>query len=581
MAFWLVVSAVVVPWLGALAVVLSGARRPRVRAGVAVGFAALAALGTAALLPFATAEVALRLPLGEPFGDLTFVPDGAGAFMAAICSVIGALVVLYSKDDLHADPALTRYFAFVLLFMGSMSALTMAGSLLLLVLCWELVGLCSFALIAHHADRPAALAGGVRALIVTQVGGIGLLIGALVARAYLGTYDVDALVTRSASLPGPVLTLIAYSFLVAAAAKSAQIPFHTWLPGAMEAPTPISALIHAATMVNAGVYLLARFQPAFADVPGWAVTVVVIGLASALLGALLVLVEMDLKRALAYSTVSQLGLMVLAIGVGSLFASQFHLLSHAIFKALLFLAAGCVIHAIGTRDLRRMGGLGRSLPFTRAVFVVGAMGLAGVPIANGFWSKDLIVAEAAAYGGWLLLGVLVATILSALYAFRLVWTVFYGRPGPASVDGHITRAVQGVVGALAAGTLLSWLLAGPLGLLLSVGLAAEPSTIPSTLLLVEETLTSPSTMLSLGATGLGLAAWWWRGRLGWLVALLRTPWCALADDGGFQRLNDCVVAATRELALALSRTQTGYLSWNVAGLVGAAIVLLALAAWGA
>src|SRR5262245_39697326 len=176
MGFWLVVSAVVVPWLGALAVVLPGAHRPRARDGVAVGFAALAALGTVALRPFATTAVVVRLPIGEPFGDLTFVPDGLGAFMAAICSGIGALVVVYSKDDLHGDPALTRYFAIVLLFMGSMSALTMAGSLPLLVLCWELVGLCSFVLIAHHADRPAALAGGVRALIVTQVGGVGLLV---------------------------------------------------------------------------------------------------------------------------------------------------------------------------------------------------------------------------------------------------------------------------------------------------------------------------------------------------------------------------------------------------------------------
>src|SRR5581483_9992312 len=176
-----------------------------------------------------------------------------------------------------------------------------------------------------------------------------------------GSYDVAALLAHAQQLPPAVLALVAYGFLVAAVAKSAQVPLHTWLPGAMEAPTPISALIHAATMVNAGVYLLARFQPAFAAVPGWAGVMVLIGLVSALLGALLALVEPDLKRALAYSTTSQLGLMVVAVGVGALFAAQLHLLSHALFKALLFLSAGAVIHASGTRDLRKMGGLGRRM----------------------------------------------------------------------------------------------------------------------------------------------------------------------------------------------------------------------------
>jgi NADH-quinone oxidoreductase subunit L len=196
---------------------------------------------------------------------------------------------------------------------------------------------------------------------------------------------------KASTLPAAALSLIAFSFLVAAAAKSAQFPFHTWLPDAMEAPTPVSALIHAATMVNAGIYLLARFYPAFESVPGWAMSVLLVGLISALISAVAALIATDLNRTLAYSTVSQLGYMVYAIGAGGLFASQFHLLSHAVFKALLFLAAGSIIHSVGTRDMRRMGGLGRQMPFVRNVFIIGALALAGVPILNGFWSKELIL----------------------------------------------------------------------------------------------------------------------------------------------------------------------------------------------
>ena len=184
---------------------------------------------------------------------------------------------------------------------------------------------------------------------------------------------------------------VAFGFLIAAAAKSAQFPFQTWLPDAMEAPTPISALIHAATMVNAGVYLLARFYPAFATVPYWREAVMAVGMISALLAAVMALVATDLKRVLAYSTVSQLGYMVYAVGAGGIFASQFHLLSHAVFKALLFLGAGAVIHAAGTRDMRQMGGLGKQMPVVRAVFVIGALALAGMPILNGFWSKELVL----------------------------------------------------------------------------------------------------------------------------------------------------------------------------------------------
>ncbi len=226
---------------------------------------------------------------------------------------------------------------------------------------------------------------------MTQIGGVGLLGGALVVYALFGSYEIDAFLKNAAALGPTPLAWMAFGFLIAAAAKSAQFPFQTWLPDAMEAPTPISALIHAATMVNAGVYLLARFYPAFAPVPGWQTAVIAVGVVSALMRPAWPWWRTDLKRVLAYSTVSQLGYMVYAIGAGGIFASQFHLLSHAVFKALLFLAAGAVIHAVGTRDMWKMGGLGARMPFVRTVFVIGALALAGLPILNGFWSKELVL----------------------------------------------------------------------------------------------------------------------------------------------------------------------------------------------
>ena len=226
---------------------------------------------------------------------------------------------------------------------------------------------------------PKAVAGGIKALIITQVGGVGLLAGTLMAFTALGSFQISDLLANSSALPAALLAFIAFSFLIAAAAKSAQFPFHAWLPDAMEAPSPVSALIHAATMVNAGIYLLARFYPAFEFVPGWRTSVLLVGFISALIASLSALVATDLKRVLAYSTVSQLGYMVYAIGAGGVLASQFHLLNHAVFKALLFLAAGSVIHSVGHARYAAHGWPGRQMPFVRNVFIVGALALAGCP----------------------------------------------------------------------------------------------------------------------------------------------------------------------------------------------------------
>jgi NADH-quinone oxidoreductase subunit L len=446
--------------------------------------------------------------------------------------------------------------------------------LLLLFIFWEMTALCSYALISFHNDDPKAVAGGIKALVITQIGGIGLLVGVLVAYAQFGSYDIGSLLAQPENLSPAALALIAFGFLLAAAAKSAQVPFHTWLPGAMEAPTPVSALIHAATMVNAGVYLLARFYPAFASVPGWTDTVMVIGVLSALLGALMALVAADLKRVLAYSTISQLGYMVYAIGVGGLFASQFHLMSHAVFKALLFLGAGAVIHTIGTRDLRRMGGLGRSMPFVRNVFVVGALALAGLPFANGFWSKELILEAGLEGAPWTFWAMLLGAGLTALYTFRVVWLVFFGQRRVAYPVHDAPAAMRVALGVLAFGVLTTWLLAGPFGGLLRATLPFHQLHVESTFALIGAVLAAPATWVTLVVIALGLASWWWRRRLAAVADRLQWVARAASADFGFEWLNRQVVVAAQFTAILLRRTQTGQLNWNMVGIVGALVVVL-------
>ncbi len=383
------------PWIGALVVLLTGDRRANVQHGLAVTFS-LAAAACGIILLFNTGDQsAISLPVGGVFGDFSFLADGLGVFLAAVATVVGCLAVIFSVDYMKGEHQIGRYYAFVLFFIGAMAGLVLTSSLLLMFVFWEITALCSYALIAFHNDDPKAVAGGIKALIITQFGGIGLLAGALLLFVYQGNYDIHAFLANPGGLPANVLVWMAFGCLAAAAAKSAQFPFQTWLPDAMEAPTPISALIHAATMVNAGVYLLARFYPAFADVPMWREAVVVVGMLSALMAALMALVANDLKRVLAYSTVSQLGYMVFAVGAGGVFASQFHLFSHSIFKALLFLSAGAVIHSVGTRDMREMGGLGKSN-------AAGSRGVPGrCPGADGHSNFQWFLEQGAGPGIWI------------------------------------------------------------------------------------------------------------------------------------------------------------------------------------
>jgi NADH-quinone oxidoreductase subunit L len=570
----LIALVILVPWLGAFVVWLAGNRHPGLEHTLAVLFSILTAILSVVLLAYADSAPAVQMPLGTAFGDLTFVPDGLGVSLAAIAAVIGSLAVIFSVNYMHGDPQLGRYYFLVLFFIGAMIGLVLSGNLLLTFFFWEITALCSYGLISFYNDDPRAVAAGIKALIITQVGGVGLLAGTLIAYTNLGSFEISDLLANAGSLPAAALGAIAFSFLIAAAAKSAQFPFHTWLPDAMEAPTPVSALIHAATMVNAGIYLLARFYPAFESVPGWKTAVLGVGLISALVSALSALTAVDLKRVLAYSTVSQLGYMVYAIGAGGVLASQFHLLSHAVFKALLFLAAGSVIHSVGTRDLRRMGGLGIRMPFVRNVFIVGGLALAGVPIFNGFWSKELLLESGLEHSPiWAYGLMLIGAGLTAFYTFRMVWLVFFGKERNYLPVHPAGTGMNVALGMLAAGTCLTWLLIGRLSGLLSSTLPFHDIEPESLLEMVTAVLTAPSTWFTLLIIAMGLGYSWLRARGyqlfggGWLNSVAETSF-------GFEPVNRLIVRGTYRIAEQLSLTQTGELNWNILGIISALLVVL-------
>jgi NADH-quinone oxidoreductase subunit L len=481
---------------------------------------------------------------------------------------------------MHGEQGLTRYYGLVLLFIASMVGLVLAGNLLLLFLFWEMTAFCSYALIAFYNDRPAAVAGSIRALILTQLGGIGLLIGALLLATYSGSYRIDLLLAQPESVPDGVLMVVAFAFLLAAAAKSAQIPFHSWLPGAMEAPSPISALIHAATMVNAGVYLLARFYPLLARVDGWADAVMLVGVLSALSGAVMALCADDLKRVLAYSTISQLGYMFYAVGSGGIFASQFHLTSHAIFKALLFLAAGAIIHSTGTREMRRMA-IGAQMPFTRFAFLMGVAALVGVPGWNGFWSKELLLEYGLAHSpAWISALMLAGVGLTALYCTRMVWLVFGARAdgAQAHAEGSSMRVALAI---LAAGTVAAGWLAEPLARAMAGSMPQQDfPPIESNLALVAEIIGAPATWLALLVAAVGVVLWFGRGSLSAVSRLLEPVRRAARADFGFERLNQAVMTTVLVGADQLRRMQTGQLGWNLLAIVAGLLVVLLFALTG-
>ncbi|MBI2863577.1 MAG: NADH-quinone oxidoreductase subunit L [Chloroflexi bacterium] len=374
--------------------------------------------------------------------------DPLAAFMLVVVTGVSLLVQIYSQGYMAGDPGYSRYYAFMSLFTASMLGLVLANNLIMVYFFWELVGLCSYLLIGFWFQKPAAAAAAKKAFIVTRLGDLGFLVAIL----WL-VFNVDpagpnglniAFLNEKTTLDliaGAGLTWAALGIFAGAVGKSAQFPLHVWLPDAMEGPTPVSALIHAATMVAAGVYLVARMFPLFEAAPDAMVVVAFVGGFTAIFAASMGLVMHDVKRVMAYSTVSQLGYMMMALGVGGLVAGIFHLFNHAFFKALLFLGSGSMIHGTGTQDMREMGGLRRAMPVTFITVLIASLSLSGIPPFSGFWSKDEILADTlGGHGNVLLFALgLAAAFMTAFYMFRMMFVAFGGSfRGPATAQGGHT-----------------------------------------------------------------------------------------------------------------------------------------------
>jgi len=384
--------------------------------------------------------------------------DRLTSVMLLLVTIVSSLVHVYTIGYMHGEPGYARFFCYIALFTFSMLMLVLADNLLQLFVFWEAVGLCSYLLIAHWYERASACTAATKAFIVNRVGDFGFMLGLLLVWYSFGSLSYHEIfpaaheaATRTMNVLGPfggtwdlsVLTLICLLLFAGAMGKSAQVPLHVWLPDAMEGPTPISALIHAATMVTAGVFLVARIAPLYNLSPTALNVVALVGAATMVVGATIALTQTDIKRVVAYSTVSQLGYMVMACGLGAYASGIYHLLTHGAFKALLFLGCGSVIIALHhEQDMRRMGGLKDTLPLTYWTFVVGSLALAGFPLTAGFFSKDNLLVSAwmsGPLGQVLTLFGLLTALLTAFYSFRLVFVIFWGT---SHVDPHHAKLIQ-------------------------------------------------------------------------------------------------------------------------------------------
>ncbi|MFC2021989.1 NADH-quinone oxidoreductase subunit L [Chloroflexota bacterium] len=371
---------------------------------------------------------------------LGLLVDSLTAVMLVAVTLVSLMVQIYSQGYMRGDPGYHRYYAWMSLFTASMLGLILADNLLLLFVFWEMVGLCSYLLIGFWFHRPSAANAAKKAFIVTRIGDFGLLAAILLLFARTGTFDIAELhgLAITGVLAGTTLTWAAIGIFAGAVGKSAQFPLHVWLPDAMEGPTPVSALIHSATMVSAGVFLVARTFPLFEHSLQAVTTVAIIGGVTAIFAASMGLVATDIKRVLAYSTISQLGYMMLGLGTGGVAIGIFHLFNHAFFKALLFLGAGSVNHATGTFDMRLMGGLRKVMPWTYATFVIGSLSLAGIWPLSGFWSKDEILISSLGSNTVLFVLAMITVFMTAFYMFRVVFMTFGGeyRGGSPEAHGH-------------------------------------------------------------------------------------------------------------------------------------------------
>jgi NADH-quinone oxidoreductase subunit L len=622
---WLVPA---LPFAGFLTLALTRARLARAVVawiGVgSVGIAAAVTIGIAiAFLSAPPPEHVYTQTLWSWFAIGGFNPllrlylDPLSLVMTLMITVVGFLIHLYSAEFMADEEGYNRFFAYMNLFVSAMLALVLADNLLFLYLGWEGVGLCSYLLIGFWYRDPANGRAARKAFIVTRVGDTAFAIGLFVLFTHLGTLDIPTLLARAPER-WPVdsgLAIAAAALLLGGAVgKSAQLPLQTWLPDAMAGPTPVSALIHAATMVTAGVYLIARLHPLYLLAPSVQLVVAVIGALTLLLAGVSALMQSDIKRVLAYSTVSQIGYMFLALGVGAWTAAIFHFLTHAFFKALLFLSAGAISYSLHHEyNLFRMGGLWRRLPFVFWTFLIGAAALASLPlITAGFYSKDLILYQvwSSREGGpWLWSAGLIGTLLTALYIFRVVFIAFFGeaktpvsaRPGLAMrVPLAILALFSLVAGFIQTPTTLghnTWLarflgpvfppaplIHGSLRAEVTLDVLAAGASLFGLYLAYRLFVGIPVLANLLVATRIGgaISRYWAAGwgfdwlydrlfvrPLAWFVHINRRD----AIDALYSALADLSVAAYR----ALSHTQTGQVRWYAGVIAAGALILIAMA----
>jgi NADH-quinone oxidoreductase subunit L len=623
-ALWLIPA---LPLLGATILMISGGRLPQ-RAVAVIGVVPVAI--SAIIASIIGIGFMQAPPAGHAFSQILWRWMAIGGFrpeiglyldplslvMMLVVTIVGFLILLYSSEFMAGDEGYSRFFAYMNLFVSAMLVLLLAGDLLFLYVGWEGVGLCSYLLIGFWYRDPANGLAARKAFIVTRVGDTGLMIGLFVLFTHLGTLEIQPLMHRAAqawAAKPPVASLAAALLLIGAIGKSAQIPLQTWLPDAMAGPTPVSALIHAATMVTAGVYLIARTHVLYILAPGVQIAVAVIGALTLLVAAFAALNQHDIKRILAYSTVSQIGYMFLALGVGAWTAAIFHFMVHAFFKALLFLAAGAITMRLEhhEHDIFRMGGLAKRLPVAFWSFLIGSASLAALPLVTaGFYSKEMILSEAWAHGGTvpILWGAgLLTAFVTALYIFRAVFIVFFGEAKTPVIGRYGARIVVPLV-VLSVLALVGGLVETPNGLggvtLFSRFMASVFGKTPLatggtvTLLLILASLVSlagvtlawmlymrPAPRFAAWAATPGIIAWRRFFLAGWdfdLVydRLIVRPFLYLVRINRGDVVDDAytgIAAVCRGLHRLLKRSQTGRIRWYAGWLAAGSILTIAVA----
>jgi NADH-quinone oxidoreductase subunit L len=603
---------VLLPFLGALILIVFGGLMPKKLAGAigcaSVGVSAVLALVTTALflksdLNHVNAALYPWFSVGGLKVSMTLHLDSLSLVWMAIVTFVGFLIHLYASQSMYNEDGYSRFFGYMNLFVGSMLVLVLAGDLLVLYLGWEGVGLCSYLLIGFWYKDRANVRAANKAFIVTRIGDTAMAVGLFLLFREFGTLNIEQISLVSCRYGGEhALLLIAFLLLAGAVGKSAQIPLQVWLPDAMAGPTPVSALIHAATMVTAGVYLIARMSSVFKSAPAALLAVALIGTVTLLYAGFSALVQRDIKRVLAYSTISQIGYMFLALGVGAWGAAVFHFLTHAFFKSLLFLSAGIVIDAQGhEHDVYKMGGLKTSLPVAFWTFLIGAASLSALPfVTAGFYSKDaIILASWASNLGsiWFVIAGLAGTMITGAYAFRVVFLVFFGEQ-KIEVTHQPGSLMKLAVIVLAFFALTAGVLKGPVDRMLEWVVPPLPiarHTGESTLIAVSII----ESILAIYLAYLYFKRWNWteaaaRSRawqsihrflfVGWGFDWLYDrvfvrPFKAIAygnRDDFIDKLYAGLAEAARYANIGLSRTQTGRLRNYAAGLVLGAIILAAV-----